>query len=81
MTRMEGRVRKMAKKTKSLSNVQILETLWGRLGISVVLLALAYVVASLAIDSGSLLQYAVAVGLIYFGITHFIRGIHRTVSR
>ena len=48
---------------------------WVRAGLAVALLLLAYGFASLAIDSGSLLEYAAAIVLIWWGAKHGYRAV------
>ncbi len=48
-------------------------TRWGRLTFAVIELAVAYVFASLAIDSGSLLQYAVAALALIGSLQNFVK--------
>jgi len=46
---------------------------WGvRLGLALALLGLAYGFASLAIDSGNLLEYAAGITCIWFGVRNAI---------
>lgn len=48
---------------------------WVRSVIGLVLVGLAYGFASLAINSGSLLEYAVAIVLVWWAVHHFIRAV------
>jgi hypothetical protein len=48
--------------------------------IGLIYLALAYGFASLAIDSGSLVEYAIALGFIYWAIVHLVRGARHAFS-
>lgn len=72
----------MAKRIRRHANKQrTLNQWWVRLGLSAVFLVLAYVFASLAIDSGSIFQYAVAIVLVYWAFAHAIRGIRFAFAR
>lgn len=72
---MAKRVRRKATKDKTIN------TWWVRLGLSLVFIVLAYVTASLAIDSGSLLQYAICLVLVYWAAAHAVRGIRFAFAR
>ena len=48
---------------------------WMRLIIGVVFIGIAYGFASLAIDSGSLWQYALAIIFLVWGVKHLLRGL------
>ena len=49
---------------------------WGvRAGLGIAFLLLAYGFASLAIDSGSLLEYAITIVFLWFGIKHIVRSV------
>jgi hypothetical protein len=52
-------------------------TRWAQAGLA---LGLAYVLTSWAIDSGSLLQYAVAVVFAALGVRHIVQAVHCTRS-
>lgn len=67
----------MAKKTKQQIMMQ---TWWVRVLLALAFLLLAYGFASLAIDSGSLLEYAVTVVLAWFGIKHLVRSVRLVIS-
>ena len=54
---------------------------WVRALIALVLVGLAYGFASLAIDSGNLLEYAVAILLLWFGARHAYRAVRFAISR
>jgi type VI protein secretion system component VasF len=59
---------------------ELMQTWWVRVLLSIAFLLLAYGFASLAIDSGSLLEYAVTIGLAWFGVKHFIRSVRIAFS-
>jgi hypothetical protein len=48
---------------------------WTRALITLVFLGLAYGFASLAIDSGNLLEYAITIGFVWWAIHHGIRAV------
>lgn len=62
----------MVKKTRQQLEMNVW---WVRALIAVAFVGLAYGFASLAIDSGSLLQYAIGIGFLWFGIKHAIKAI------
>jgi hypothetical protein len=57
-----------------------MDTWWIRVLLGISFLLLAYGFASLAIDSGSLLEYAIAILLIWFGFRHLIRSVRLAFS-
>ena len=64
----------MAKRVSRRSHEQILMQQWGvRLALALALIGLAYGFASLAIDSGNLLEYAAAIACIWYGFRNAIR--------
>lgn len=67
--------------TKQTEEQKLMHKWWMRVVLAVVFGALAYGFASLAIDSGSIWQYAVAVILLYWSIAHLIRGIRFGLNR
>lgn len=66
---MRKRVSRKAAKQKAVN------LWWIRLILSAAFLGLAYLFASLAIDSGSIVQYAICIVLLYWALAHAIRGI------
>lgn len=52
-----------------------MQTWWVRAVLAVAFLLLAYGFASLAIDSGSLLEYLVTIVLIWWGVKHGYRAV------
>lgn len=62
---------KKANKTKSTSNP--VGSWWGRGLLALILLGLSYGFASLAIDSGSLIQYGLSIVALYLGLANFFR--------
>lgn len=66
---MAKRVSRKAAKQKTL------HLWWVRLALSAIFLGLAYLFASLAIDSGSIAQYAICIVLLYWAFAHAIRGV------
>ena len=62
----------MAAKTKQQI---LLQTWWVRSLLGLACLLLAYGFASLAIDSGNWLEYALAIVLIWFGVKDLIRSV------
>lgn len=72
----------MAKKARKSFNRKDLLALWWVHGLlSLVAFGLSYVFASLAIDSGSLLQYAVSIALAYYGISKFFRAARIAIAK
>ena len=66
----------MAKRVSRRSHEQILMHIWWvRALVAVVFIALAYGFASLAIDSGNWLEYALAVVLLWWGVKHAYRAV------
>jgi hypothetical protein len=64
----------MARRVSRRSHEQQLMQNWGvRAGLGLASLLLAYGFASLAIDSGSLLEYALTIGLLWYAIHNGIR--------
>jgi len=53
----------------------LMQTWWIRAIVAVACLLLAYGFASLAIDSGSLLEYAITIAFLWFGIKHAVRSV------
>ena len=68
----------MARKTEQQI---MLQAWWVRFLIGVAFLLLAYAFASLAIDSGSWLEYIVTVVFVWFGIRDVLLGIRLIFSR
>jgi uncharacterized membrane protein len=62
----------MAKQTQQQ---MLMRTWWVRALLAVAFLLLAYGFASLAIDSGNLLEYAITIVLIWFGIKYLFRSV------
>jgi predicted tellurium resistance membrane protein TerC len=62
----------MASKTKQQV---LLQTWWVRGLLGIVFLLVAYGFVSLAIDSGSWLEYAIAIILIWFGVKDILRSV------
>lgn len=61
----------MARRVSRRSHEQVLMNLWWvRALIALAFILLAYGFASLAIDSGSLLEYLAAILLLWFGVKH-----------
>jgi hypothetical protein len=54
---------------------------WMRASIAVIFIGLAYGFASLAIDSGSLLEYAAAILLLWWGAKHAYRAVRFGFAR
>ena len=66
----------MARRVSRRTHQQVLmETWWVRGLLAVSFILLAYGFASLAIDSGNLLEYLAAILLIWFGIKHGYRAV------
>jgi hypothetical protein len=64
----------MARRVSRKSQEQVLmQQWWVRTLITLAFLGLAYGFASLAIDSGSLLEYAVTIILVWWAVHHAIR--------
>lgn len=64
----------MAKRITRKSQEQALMQKWWIRGlIALAFIGLAYGFASLAIDSGNLLEYAITIGLVWWAIHHAIR--------
>ena len=66
----------MARKTKQQ---MMLQTWWIRGLIGIGFLVVAYGFASLAIDSGSWLEYAAAIIFVWFGVKDLIRSVRRVI--
>ena len=70
----------MARRVSRRSHEQILMQNWGvRAGLAVAFLLLAYGFASLAIDSGSLLEYAATIASLWYAVRNAIRAIRLAV--
>jgi type VI protein secretion system component VasF len=54
---------------------ELMQTWWVRALLAVAFLLMAYGFASLAIDSGNLLEYAAAIVLIWYGAKQVIRSV------
>ena len=54
---------------------------WVRMVLAAVFIGMAYLFASLAIDSGSIAQYAIALIFVYWAFAHAIRGIRVAFAR
>jgi len=54
---------------------------WVRALVALAFIGLAYGFASLAIDSGNLLEYAVTILLLWFGVRHAVRAVRFAISR
>jgi hypothetical protein len=54
---------------------------WVRALVAVALIGLAYGFASLAIDSGNLVEYAVTIILLWLGVRHAFRAVRFAFSR
>lgn len=66
----------MARRVSRRSHEQIMMNQWWvRAALAVSFILLAYGFASLAIDSGNLLEYLAAILLIWFGIKHAYRAV------
>ncbi|HET9721776.1 MAG TPA: hypothetical protein VFP32_01985 [Candidatus Saccharimonadales bacterium] len=66
----------MAKRVISRTEEQMLMQLWWvRAIIAIVFIALAYGFASVAINSGSTWQYAVAIGFLWYGLKQAVRSV------
>jgi type VI protein secretion system component VasF len=66
----------MARRVSRRSHQQVLmQTWWVRALLAVAFILLAYGFASLAIDSGNLLEYLAAILLIWFGVKHGYRAV------
>lgn len=72
---MAKRVKRRATKQKALN------IWWVRFSLSVLLIIAAYVFASLAIDSGSLLQYGICLVLVYWAFANAVRGVRLALAR
>lgn len=72
---MAKRIRRTAGKQKTIN------VWWVRLLLSAGCIVLAYIFASLAIDSGSLLEYAICLVLIYWAIANAARGVRFAFAR
>ena len=66
----------MAKRVTRRTQEEILmHKWWIRAVLAIVFIGLAYGFASLAIDSGSLLEYAIAIAFTWWAVLHAIRGV------
>jgi hypothetical protein len=72
----------MARRVTRRSQEQILMNQWWvRALIALVLVGLAYGFASLAIDSGNLVEYAVTIILLWLGVRHAYSAVRFAISR
>ena len=72
----------MARRVSRRSSEQVLmHQWWMRALIAVVFIGLAYGFASLAIDSGNLLEYAAAIVLVWWGVKHAYRAVRFGFAR
>jgi len=72
----------MARRVSRRSQEQILMNQWWvRALIAIALIGLAYGFASLAIDSGNLVEYAVTIILLWLGVRHAVRAVRFAFSR
>lgn len=66
----------MAKRVSRRSNEQVLmHQWWVRAAIALAFIGLAYAFASMAIDSGNLLEYLITLVLLWWAIRHAIRAV------
>ena len=65
----------MVRSGRKTKQQMLMQTGWVRAVTALALLLLAYGFASLAIDSGNLLEYAVTIVLLCFGIKYLIRSV------
>ena len=65
----------MVRSGRKTKQQMLMQTGWVRAVTALALLLLAYGFASLAIDSGNLLEYAVTIVLLWFGIKYLIRSV------
>jgi hypothetical protein len=66
----------MARRVSRRTHQQVLmQTWWVRIALALAFLGIAYGLASLAIDSGSLLEYALAIGCVWYGFRNGIRAV------
>jgi hypothetical protein len=66
---------------KSSAEQQWMRKWWVRFGLALIFLGLSYGFVSLAIDSGSLWQYAVAIIFLVLAIKYIVRGIRLAIAR
>jgi len=72
----------MAKRVSRKSQeVVLMHKWWVRALITLAFAGLAYGFASLAIDSGSLLEYAIAIAFVWWAVHHAVYAVRFTLSR
>jgi len=72
----------MARRVSRRSQEQVMMNQWWvRALVALAFIGLAYGFASLAIDSGNLLEYAVTILLLWFGVRHAVRAVRFAISR
>jgi type VI protein secretion system component VasF len=70
----------MARRVSRKTHQQVLmRAWWVRAGLALAFILLAYGFASLAIDSGNLLEYAAAIASIWYGVSNGIRAFRLAV--
>lgn len=70
----------MARRVSRRSHEQLLmQTWWVRVLLALVFIILAYAFASLAIDSGNLLEYAAAIASIWYSVNNAVKAFRLAV--
>lgn len=68
----------MAKKTEEQ---KLMSKWWVLLVLALIFLGIGYGFASLAIDSGSLWQYAIAIVFLVWAVKYIVRGVRLAIAR
>jgi hypothetical protein len=70
----------MAKQTTKNSRQALMRTWWVRALVALAFIGLAYGFASLAIDSGNLLEYLVTLVFLWWAVKHAVRAVRFAFS-
>jgi uncharacterized membrane protein HdeD (DUF308 family) len=72
----------MARRVTRLSMEQkLMHRWWTRIVLALAFLGLGYGFISLALNSGSLIEYAIGIVFLYWGFAHIVRGIRYAFAR